>query len=394
MSESLSVDSMRDWVREHVQPLERLLLDGDHAGVEAGVASLRDAVRARGWWAPQLSRELGGMGLSLTEYARVAEALGTSPIAHLVFGAQAPDAGNLEILAEHATAEQRTAWLEPLAAGRIRSCFGMTEPDNPGSNPVMLSTTARLDGDAWVIDGRKWFTTGADGSALCIVMAVTDPDAPPHRRASMILVPTDAPGYRLERNLPVMGERGSGWASHGEVSFSGCRVPQSNLLGRRGAGFAIAQQRLGPGRIHHCMRWIGVAERALEMMCRRALARDIGRGTLADQQTVQTWIADSRTGIDAARLLVLDAAEKVERDGGREARAAISSIKFYVADVMLSTLDRALQVHGGLGVTDDTILAWLYRHERAARIYDGPDEVHRGVVARETLKRYAAPEQA
>lgn len=394
MNASLPVTEIRAFVREHVQPLESLLLAEEHDALSEAVAALRDDVRQRGWWAPQLAREHGGMGLSLTQYAHVAEALGTCPLAHLVFGAQAPDAGNLEILAQHGTDEQHARWFEPLAAGDIRSCFGMTEPDNPGSNPVLLSTTAHVDGDEWVINGRKWFTTGADGAALCIVMAVTEPDAARHRRASMILVPTSTPGYRLERNLPVMGERGSGWASHGEVTFTNCRVPTSNLLGGRGAGFAMAQERLGPGRIHHCMRWIGVAERALEMMCRRALARDIGRGTLADQQTVQTWIADSRAGIDASRLLVLDAAAKVERDGGRSARAAVSSIKFYVADVMLATIDRALQVHGGLGVTDDTILAWLYRHERAARIYDGPDEVHRGVVARETLKRYAQEDEA
>ena len=220
-------------------------------------------------------------------------------------------------------------------------------------------------------------------------MAVTEPDAPPHARASQILVPTDAPGLRHVRRIPVMGDEGAGWFSHSEIEFDGVRVPLANRIGGEGEGFRLAQARLGPGRIHHAMRWIGVAERVFDLMCRRAASRTLASGVvLGDKQTVQAWIADSRAEIDAARLLVLDAAEAIERDGAREARAQISAIKFYVAGVLGRVLDRAVQIHGALGVTDDTLVAFWYRHERAARIYDGPDEVHRGVVAREVLKGY------
>jgi acyl-CoA dehydrogenase len=264
----------------------------------------------------------------------------------------------------------------------------MTEPEHGGSDPTELSTRAVRDGDDWILDGHKWFTTGADGAAVCIVMAVTQPDAPPHLRASMFLVPTETPGFERVRNISVMGEAGAGWASHAEIRLERCRVSGDALLGGDGMGFAIAQQRLGPGRIHHCMRWIGVSERALELMCRYANTRSVGGRPLGHRQTIQNWIAESRASIDAARLLVLDAAASIERDGSRAARARISAIKYYVADVMLRVIDNAVQTHGALGVTDDTVLAWFYRHERAARIYDGPDEVHKAVVARRELARW------
>jgi acyl-CoA dehydrogenase len=271
----------------------------------------------------------------------------------------------------------------PLARGELRSCFSMTEPENAGSNPTLLACRATLDGDHWVIDGHKWFTTGADGAAFAIVMAVTDPDATPHARASMIIVPTTTPGFELVRNIPIMGDAGAGWASHGEIRYHGCRVPAANLLGPRGAGFQIAQERLGPGRIHHCMRWIGICERTFQLMCQRAVSREVAPGkALASQQIIQGWIAEARAEIDAARLLTLAAAWTIEHQGFQAARDQVSLIKFYVADVMMRLIDRAIQVHGALGITSDTLLAHYYVHERGARIYDGPDEVHKMVVAK------------
>jgi alkylation response protein AidB-like acyl-CoA dehydrogenase len=265
----------------------------------------------------------------------------------------------------------------------------MTEPERPGSNPTWMETRAVLERGQWTIDGHKWFTTAADGAAFAVVMAVTDSEAPAHLRASMILVPCDTPGFQLVRNIPVMGHAGEGWPTHSEIRYTRCRVPEENLIGGRGAGFALAQERLGPGRIHHCMRWIGICERAFEMMCRRAVEREIAPGKpLGTRQTVQQWIAESRASIDAARLMVLHAAWKMDRQGQREARVEISTIKFLVAGVLQEVLDRALQVHGALGMTDDTPLAFWYRQERAARIYDGPDEVHKGVVARRVLRGY------
>lgn len=265
----------------------------------------------------------------------------------------------------------------------------MTEPDAPGSNPTQMFTTATLDGDEWVLRGRKWFTSSADGAAFAVVMAVTDPDAPPHARASQIIVPTGTPGFRLVRNIPVMGHSGDGWASHAEVAFEDCRVPNDSLLGPRGGGFAIAQERLGPGRIHHTMRWMGICERAFDLMCKRAVSRELSPGKpLGSRQMIQEWIADSRVEIEAARLMVLKAANVIETDGMSASREYVSMIKFYVAGVLQRVLDRAIQTHGAMGITDDTPLAYWYRHERGARIYDGPDEVHKSVVARLVLKRY------
>jgi acyl-CoA dehydrogenase len=296
------------------------------------------------------------------------------------------------VLHAFGTVEQKRRWLEPLARGEIRSCFAMTEPGFPGSNPVWMGTTAVLDGDSYVLNGRKWFCSSADGASVAVVMAVTDPEAEPHRRASLILVPTDTPGYRRVRNVPCMGHAGDGWSSHAELVFEDCRVPVSNRLGEQGAGFALAQARLGPGRVHHCMRWIGICERAFDLMARRAASRQVAPGeALGTKQTVQNWLAESRAEIDAARLLVLRAAWTIDRSGqgSPEARSAVSLIKFFAAGVLQTVVDRAVQVHGALGISDDTVLSWFYRQERAARIYDGPDEVHKSSVARQILKRYA-----
>ncbi len=377
------------FVAEEVIPCERLFGERGYFGLEPVLMQLRQKVKALGLWAPQMPAELGGMGLSLVEHGLVSAALGRSPLGHFVFGCAAPDAGNLEILHKYGSDAQKARWLAPLARGEIRSCFSMTEPENAGSNPTVLSCRAVLDGDHWVIDGHKWFTSSAEGAAFAIVMAVTNPEAPRHLRASMIIVPTDAPGFERVRNISVMGSSGGGWASHAEIRYNGCRVPRENLLGAEGAGFLIAQERLGPGRIHHCMRWIGICERAFDMMCRRAATRDMGDGkTLATKQIVQAWIAESRARIDAARLLVLHAAWTIDHKGFAEARDQVSLIKFHVAEVLQEVLDRAVQVHGALGITDDTVLAGWYAHERGARIYDGPDEVHKVVVAKRILGRY------
>jgi len=384
------LDRISAFVRDELAPLEERFLREPVRAILPALRDARERVKAAGMWAPHLPKELGGLGLPLADFAHVSEALGRSPLGHLAFNAQAPDVGNMELLHAHGSEEQQRRWLAPLAAGEIRSCFSMTEPERAGSNPVWLETTARREGGDYVIDGRKWFTSSADGAAFAIVMAVTNPDAgTPHARASMIVVPTDTPGFRIVRNIPVMGEAGEDWFSHAEVVYEGVRVPVENRIGAEGAGFLLAQERLGPGRIHHCMRWIGVAERAFELMCRRAATRELAPGEpLADRQAVQHWIAESRAEIDAARLLTLNAAAVIDARGARAARVEISTIKFYVAGVLLRVLDRAIQTHGALGMTDDLLLSWWYRHERGARIYDGPDEVHKSLVAREVLKEY------
>ncbi|MEJ2513743.1 MAG: acyl-CoA dehydrogenase family protein [Gammaproteobacteria bacterium] len=381
---------MRAFVDERLRPLEPVLLAGDWDALYQGVEACRQAVREHGWWAPNLPPEAGGTGGGLVELGLVSEVLGRSPLGHLAFGCQAPDAGNAELLLLHGTGDQRHRFLEPLAAGNVRSCFLMTEPEFPGSNPTRMGTTAVEDGDEYVINGHKWFATAADGSAFGICMAVTDPDADRHRRASMILVETDRPGFQLVRNIPVMGHRGQGFFTHGEVRLDDVRVPLSNRLGEAGAGFAMAQERLGPGRVHHCMRWLGICRRALEEMVTYTLQREIKPGVpLAKLGPVQEWIADSAAEVEAARALVLMTAWTIEQQGFRAAREQVSMIKFYTANVLQRVVDRAVQAHGGLGVTDDTILAFFFREERAARIYDGPDEVHRMALARRILKEAA-----
>lgn len=374
---------------EEILPLEPTFFRHGFKAVLPELHKVRQKVKARGWWLPPLHPPLG-MGLSLTEFARLSEELGRSPLGHFVFNTQAPDIGNMEVLLKHGTPEQKERFLKPLAAGEVRSSFGMTEPEYPGSNPVWMNTTAALEGDHWVINGHKWYTTGFEGSAFCIVMCVTDPDHPnPYARASQIIVPTDSPGFQHVRKISVMGEQGEDWMSHSEIRLTQVRVPKENLLGERGRGFAIAQERLGPGRIHHCMRWIGIAQRSLELMCEHAARRELAPGKpLASRQAIQHQIAESKAEIHAARLMVLDAAEKVERQGAEGARVEISLIKFFVAGVLQRVLDRAIQVHGGLGMSDDLPLSFFYRHERAARIYDGADEVHKTVVARAMLKEY------
>lgn len=386
------LEMIREFMAKEIYPLEPHFLFKKFRDMWPEVQKKREMVKKMELWGPQLPKELGGMGLTLMEHALVSEELGRSPIGHVIFGCQAPDAGNIEILHKYAGPEQKAKYLMPLANGEIRSCFSMTEPELAGSNPIDMNTTAVKDGDHWVINGHKWFTSSADGSKFAIVMAITNPDASPYQRASMIIVPTDTPGFNLIRNISVMGHAGDDYASHGEIMYQNCRVPLSNLLGPEGQGFVIAQDRLGPGRIHHCMRWIGICQRSFEMLCKRSAERKVGGGKyLAEKQIVHAWIAESRADINAARLMILHAAWKIETEGLYAAREEVSLIKFFVAPIMQKVIDRAIQVHGGLGVSDDTILSHFYRGERASRIYDGPDEVHKVVVAKRILRNYPAP---
>ena len=374
----------RAFLDEHVVPAEPAFAkeDGD---ADRLLSSLRARAREEGLWAPHLPPEAGGTGQGFLAYAYLNEEIGRSVWAQYVFGCQAPDAGNGEILHLFGTEEQKRRWLGPLVAGEVRSFFSMTEPEVPGSDPTTLRTRAVRDGDDWVIDGHKWFSSGAEGAAFAILMAVTDPDAEPHRRATQIIVPADSPGIQITP-VPIFGHRGHGWSTHCEVTYSGVRVPVKNTLGEPGDGFRIAQKRLGPGRIHHVMRWLGQMQRAFELLCTRALEREAFGSRLADKQTIQNWIADSAADIHACRLMTLDAAHKI--DAGGEARVEISIVKFVAARVLNEVIDRAIQVHGGLGLTDRTPLAAMYAMARGARIYDGPDEVHRMVVSRRILKEF------
>jgi alkylation response protein AidB-like acyl-CoA dehydrogenase len=372
----------RAFMEEHVYPNERAL-NADDAEL---IRSLQAKAKEQGLWAPHVPPEAGGTGQGFLVYAHLNEEIGRSTYAQLVFGCQAPDAGNAEILHLFGTDEQKERWLKPLVAGEIRSFFSMTEPEVPGSDPTTLRTKAVRDGDEWVIDGHKWFSSGADGAAFGIVMAVTDPEAEPHRRASQIVVPADTRGVEIVGPTPVFGHAGSGWSTHCEVWYRGVRVPVENTLGEPGDGFRIAQKRLGPGRIHHVMRWLGQMQRAFELLCSYSLEREAFGSRLADKQTVQNWIADSAAEIHACRLMTLDAAHKI--DDGDEARVEVSVIKYYAAQALHDVIDRAIQVHGARGLTDETPLAEMYANARAARIYDGPDEVHRMVVSRRILKEF------
>jgi acyl-CoA dehydrogenase len=382
-------------VNKEILPVENQLWawrrDGAvHESDKKRARELREGIQAKvkqaGLWAPHLPEEYGGCGLGFLEHAYMNEVLAYSVGAASLFGVVAPNSGNQKILLQYGTEEQKKKWLVPLTEGKLESGFSMTEPDQPGSDPRSLRTTARREGNEWVINGHKWFTSGAVGASIAIVMAVTDPEAAPHLRASMILVPTDTKGFNLVRPVSVMGHDSGG--GHCEIRYEDCRVPITNALGPEGAGFLIAQARLGPGRIHHCMRAIGAAERAIEMMCRRANTRVAFGEPLAKKQFVQDMIATSRMEVDQARLLTLYAAWKMDTVGKREARQEISMIKVVAANVCMQVLDRAIQVHGALGVSDDTPLAGMWRGLRMLRLADGPDEVHKMVIARRELSRF------
>src|SRR5919107_1409019 len=357
---------------EHLYPVELEALQALDDEVGPGVpyprvlVELRERAKAEGLWNLFLPGDEHGAGLTNWEYGMLCEEMGRSIVSPMVFNCSAPDTGNAEIILEHGTDDQKDRWLTGLLEGDIRSCFSMTEPETAGSDPTGLRGRAELDGDEWVIDAHKWFTSGAVGAAVAIAMVVTDPDAAPHKRASMILVPTDAPGFNLVRPVSVMGH--SGGPGHCEIRYEDCRVPKEALLGERGAGFKIAQDRLGPGRIHHCMRAIGAAERAHEMMCRRANERQAFGGALGEKQFVQDFIAKSRIEIDGARLMVLNAAWRMDEYGKREARQEISMTKVVAANVVMDVPDRAIQVHGALGVSDDPPLAMMWRGPPVAQL--------------------------
>jgi acyl-CoA dehydrogenase len=343
-------------------------------------------------WLPHDTEGHSSPGLTNVEYASLAEIMGRSHIAPEVFNCAAPDTGNMEVLTLFGTPEQKDRWLAPLLEGEIRSAFAMTEPAVASSDATNIELRIERDGDDYVLNGRKWWTSGVlrERCKVMIVMGKTDPDGPTYRQQSMILVPRETPGVTIIRNLPVFGFVDQ--EGHGEVAFDDVRVPASNLVANEGDGFLISQARLGPGRIHHCMRWVGICERVFDLMCRRAATRAIDEDgkTLASRQIIQAWVAEARAEIDASRLMVLNAAWTIEHKGFHAARDFVSTIKFYVADVMMRLVDRAIQVHGALGVTSDTLLAHYYVHERGARIYDGPDEVHKMVVAKRILARYGA----
>jgi len=388
------LDWMRAFVREEIWPLDAVLDDLGQEGFERAIAPLKEEVKGRGLFAAHLPPELGGQGFGQVKLGLMHEILGTSPLAPVAFGNNAPDSGNSEILALAGTEAQKARWLHPLLAGELHSAFSMTEPENAGSDPTLLDSTAVEDGDSWVINGHKWFSSNASVADFLIVMVVTDPDAPPHERASMIIVPAGTPGVEIVRDIATMEhpfEHYGRIGGHSEILYRDVRVPKENLLGARGAGFLIAQQRLGPGRIHHCMRWLGVARRAFDMLCERSLSRYAHGSLLSDKQTVQNWIADSAAQMQAARLMTLHAAWKMDTEGASAARQEIALIKFYGAQVLHDVVDRALQVHGALGYSTDLPLEAMYRFARAARLYDGPDEVHRQTVARRILRGYEAP---
>ena len=385
-------EQLSRFMDEHIYPNERVYQEqqeatGDPHAEPPIMREIRGKAKALGLWNLFLPDAEYGAGLDNMDYAPLCEIMGRSPIAPRAFNCQAPDTGNAEILAEFGSPDQKKRWLEPLLEGEIRSCFSMTEPETSGADPTGLRTRAVRDGDHYVIDGHKWFTSGAIGARFAIVMAVNDPDAPMHQRATMLIVPTDTPGFRIARAVSVMGHAGGG--GHCEIYYEKCRVPVANRLGEEGSGFVIAQARLGPGRIHHCMRAIGMAERAFEIMCRHANSRRAFGSMLGEKQFVQEWIATSRMEIDQARLLTLHACWKMDRYGKKLARQEISMIKVVAPNMLMHVLDRAIQCLGSLGVSDDTPVAAMWRHSRALRLADGPDEVHKMVIARRELHRFA-----
>lgn len=384
------------FMEERVYPAEAVYREqmaaaGDPHHHPAIIEELKAEARSRGLWNLFLPHKTEWTdGLSNTDYAPLAEITGRSPLAPEALNCSAPDTGNMEILTMFGTPEQKERWLQPLLEGEIRSCFAMTEPEVASSDATNIRCEIRREGDEYVINGHKWWISGAASHRckVAILMGKTDPEAPIHLQQSMVLVPLDTPGVTIVRNLPVFGYEDR--EGHCEILFEEVRVPVSNLLGEEGGGFAIAQARLGPGRIHHCMRALGAAERALELMCRRVRDRVAFGKPLAEQGVIQQWIADSRIEIDQARLLTLYAAWLMDTVGNRGARTEISAIKVVAPNVALRVVDRAIQAHGGAGVSNDVPLAAMYAGLRTLRLADGPDEVHRMVIARRELRKYEA----
>ncbi len=389
------LDWARAFVDEHVLPLETVELDVTDEQWAALTAPLKQQVKDEGLWACHLDPELGGQGYGQVKLAQMHEILGRSSIAPGIFGNQAPDSGNAELLAIGGDEEQKRRWMEPLLAGELRSGFSMTEPDVAGSDPTLLQTSAIKDGDTWVINGHKWFTSGGSHADYLIAMVVTNPDVHPYQGSSMFVVPTDTPGLEIVRDVPNMHHPYEGRfarqpGGHSEVIYTDVRVPDDHLIGNPGDGFVLAQKRLGPGRIHHAMRWIGQSQRALDMMCERALSRYSHGSLLAEKQMVQDFIAETRIDIASARLLCLHAAWHMDKHGSSASRTEIAMIKVYGTKMLYNAIDRAIQVHGALGYSADMPLEEMYRNARASRLVDGADEVHKVTIARRTLKEYAA----
>ena len=384
---------MRTFVRDEIIPLETLDLDAE--AFRRITDPMKRQVKDVGLWASHLEPELGGGGFGQVKLGLMHEILGQTAYGPSIFGNNAPDSGNAELIALGSKSdEQKEKWLWPLLRGELRSCFSMTEP-GAGADPTLLTTRAVRDGDEWVINGHKWFSSNASAADFLIVMAVTNPDIHPYQGSSMIIVPTDAPGVDIVRDIPTMGEPQVHFGrpgGHAEIVYRDVRVPYENLVGNEGDGFVLAQKRLGPGRIHHCMRWLGQSKRAFDMLCERSLSRFTHGSLLAEKQTIQNWIADSAAEMQAARLMTLHAAWKMDQVGATNARVEIAMIKYFGAGVLYNVIDRAIQAHGSLGYSADLPLESMYRHARAARIYDGPDEVHRVTVARKILKDYKAAE--
>ena len=388
-------ERLLEFMDSHIYPAEpvwhqQVVDSGDPYFHPPVMEELKREAQNRGLWNLFLPDGRFGAGLTNLEYAPLAEITGRSHIAPEALNCAAPDTGNMEILAEFGTREQQEQWLDPLLAGEIRSCFAMTEPDVASSDATNMEARIERDGDEYVVNGRKWWTSGAasERCKIAILMGVTDPEADPHRQHGMILVPLDTPGVKIERALPVFGYDDGAHGGHCEVLFEDVRVPATNILGEEGAGFAIAQARLGPGRIHHCMRAIGMAERAFDLMCERAHTRSPFGRPLARQGVVRNWIAESRIEIEQVRLLVLKTAWLMDTVGNRGARIEISAIKVAAPDVAVRVIDRAIQVHGGGGVSNDFPLASMYAAARTLKIADGPDEVHKLSIARRELARY------
>jgi acyl-CoA dehydrogenase len=389
-------EQVRSFMDEHIYPNEKEYYRQYHKGGDHSYPPILDDLKAearrRGLWnlfLPHLREGDPGTKLSNLDYAPISEQLGKVGFASEVLNCNAPDTGNMEILNLYGNERIRREWLTPLLNGEIRSAFAMTEPAVASSDATNIALSIERDGDEYVLNGRKWFTSGilADRCRVMIVMGKTDPEAPRHRQQSMVVVPKTTPGVTVERSLTVFGNEDRG--GHGQVLFEDVRVPADHLLGEEGGGFAISQARLGPGRIHHCMRTIGVAERALELMVKRALSRTAFGSLVAQKGLIQDWIAESRIEIDMAREYVLRCAHLMDTVGNRAAATEISGIKVAVPNIALKVIDRAIQVHGAMGVTQDTPLAQMWVHARTIRIADGPDEVHKMTIARREIKKYA-----
>ena len=391
------LDWMQVFLREEILPLETIAEELTWEQWKQATDPLKEEVKKRDLWACHLDPELGGQGYGQVKLALMHEILGRSGIAPPIFGNSAPDSGNAELLAIGGDAEQKRRWMEPLLAGELRSAFSMTEPEVAGSDPTLIRTQAVLDGDEYVINGHKWFTSNGSVADFLIVMAVTNPEVHPYQGCSMLVVPTDADGVEIVRDVPNMHHpyevpfaRQPG--GHAEIRYNDVRVPKENLIGNPGDGFVLAQKRLGPGRIHHAMRWIGQARRAFDMMCERSLSRYSHGSLLSDKQMIQDFIATTKMEIEATKMLCMYAAWHMDAYGASASRVEIAMIKVYGTQMLFNAIDRSIQVHGALGYTADLPLEEMYRMARASRLVDGADEVHKVTIARKTLKDYTPAE--